>query len=263
MTRLKYKEVKVPGNPGKKMLTHEEFVRRSNLAHGENTFTYTSTFKGRTHPIDIHCNVCEHEFTITVSENHFYKRKTGCPKCTNKKYTKTHEQFLLEVNEIFGKDRYTYLTEYSGTEHPIDIHCNSCGNDFHLKKVKGHIHSQRGCPTCKSSKGEQKLRQLLPEEYIHEYPIKDLIGTGGNPLRFDFYNEMEMIAIEYNGEQHYKRANWNGKQTIEEQETQLIKQQTHDNMKRNYCKTHNIHLIEIKYTKYNTIYETLKEKNVL
>ena len=72
------------------------------------------------------------------------------------------------------------------------------------------------------------------------------------PLRFDFaiFNEDKLVGlIEFQGEQHYIPSNGFYNETLIE----------HDKMKKEYCKNHNIPLIEIKYKKnYNLKIEDLR-----
>lgn len=108
------------------------------------------------------------------------------------------------------------------------------------------------------SQGEQKIAQILTEMgllFKEQYWFKDLRGENKAPLRFDFLivNLDQLIAIEYQGEQHYEEINF-FKETLQNN----IKR---DNKKRLYCKQNNIILIEIPYWDFNKIDENyLKEK---
>lgn len=106
---------------------------------------------------------------------------------------------------------------------------------------------------CIRSKGEYQIEQLLKEyniKYIREYSFSDLADD--LPLRFDFaiFNENKLAGlIEFQGEQHYIPSNGFYNETLIE----------HDKMKKEYCKDHNIPLIEIKYKKnYNLKIEDLR-----
>lgn len=106
---------------------------------------------------------------------------------------------------------------------------------------------------CIRSKCEYQIEQLLKEhnvKYIREYSFSDLVDD--LPLRFDFaiFNENKLIGlIEFQGEQHYIPSNGFYNEILIE----------HDKMKKEYCKNHNIPLIEIKYKKnYNLKIEDLR-----
>ena len=60
-------------------------------------------------------------------------------------------------------------------------------------------------------------------------------------MPFDFYLPVKNIAIEYDGEQHFKSVDFfGGEETFK-------KQQLHDKIKTNYCKNNNISLLRIKF----------------
>lgn len=101
----------------------------------------------------------------------------------------------------------------------------------------------------RASRGEIKIEEVLQQAGVvfqEEYSFPDLISTSGRPLRFDFAifddeNNLEFL-IEYQGIQHYTpKSKFGGY-------TGLRKQQYNDMKKREYCKKHNIILIEIPYT---------------
>ena len=93
------------------------------------------------------------------------------------------------------------------------------------------------------SSGETAVCKWLEKHNIpfeREYSFKDLMGDGGR-LRFDFKIKDKSIVIEFQGAQHYKIIEHFGG------EEQFKKQVRYDNIKRAYCKNHNIKLIEIPY----------------
>jgi len=71
----------------------------------------------------------------------------------------------------------------------------------------------------------------------------------------DFYLPSNNIIIEYNGIQHYKQKEYFGGDNALEQ------QQERDMALRQYCKEHNIKLIEIPYWDYDNI-ETILNKEL-
>lgn len=106
---------------------------------------------------------------------------------------------------------------------------------------------------CLHSLGEQKINNILTQLHINFIPQKSFDDLKSNlefPLFFDFYLIDYNITIEYQGEQHYRCNNrgWNNP-------THLQKIQERDELKRQYCKEHNITLIEIPYTDFKKINE--------
>ena len=105
---------------------------------------------------------------------------------------------------------------------------------------------------CVHSFNERIITKLLLEhniEFSTQYTFPDLYGINGGHLRFDFAifkNGNLSYLIEYNRSQHYIQAegNWaNGFKQLQE----------HDQIKKEYCKKHNIPLIILPYNKEYTI----------
>lgn len=101
----------------------------------------------------------------------------------------------------------------------------------------------------RASRGEIKIEEILRDSglvFEEEYSFPDLVSSSGRPLRFDFAvfddDENLMFLIEYQGIQHYQpKSKFGGY-------TGLRKQQFNDLQKKEYCKKHNIILLEIPYT---------------
>ena len=122
----------------------------------------------------------------------------------------------------------------------------SCGTITEITAT-GLMHGTQSCG-CIKSKGELLIRQLLNNNklsFINEYSFQDCLGNE-RPLKFDFYVE-NCYCIEYDGQQHFQIVPyWGGKK-------KLIETKKNDNIKNEYCKTHNIPLIRIPYWHYNDI----------
>ena len=146
-----------------------------------------------------------------------------------------------------------FITHASGKRSRI-YYCEcDCGNIVPAAQHQYLAYGDLTSCGCIRSKGEYQIEQLLKEnniKYVREYSFNDLVDD--LPLRFDFaiFNENKLIGlIEFQGEQHYISSNGFYNETLIE----------HDKMKREYCKIHNIPLIEIKYKKnYNLKIEDLR-----
>lgn len=195
------------------------------------------------------CN-CGNETTFNVDGCNLRTGHTlscGClRKGLNSKDREGQKFGMITIGKSTGKIvRGSYLYE---------CFCD-CGNKFFAiptRVINGHVQS---CG-CLTSKGEVRLRKLLMDLNIpfkQEYSLYDLLSESGNPRRMDFAiftEEGKLKAfIEYQGEQHYSpNSNWY-RPGIDEQ-------------KREYCRNHNIPLIEIPYTDYDILNEEYI-KNVL
>jgi hypothetical protein len=138
--------------------------------------------------------------------------------------------------------------------------CNECGHKW--EAVIGSRHVGRGCPQCKKSKGEKRIKEYLDQNNIFnnpQYIFNDLLSDLNNPLRFDFaifWNKEKTqlkILIEFDGEQHDRWIkSWMPKNSF-------IKLQYHDKLKNEYCKNNNIPLLRIKWYDFDNIEEILDE----
>ena len=161
------------------------------------------------------------------------------------------------VGKKFGKltviCEHGFITHTSGKKSRIYYWECDCGNIVPAAQHQYLVCGDLTSCGCLRSKGEYQIEQLLKEyniKYIREYSFSDLVDD--LPLRFDFaiFNENKLIGlIEFQGEQHYIPSNGFYNETLIE----------HDKMKKEYCKNHNIPLIEIRYKKnYNLKIEDLR-----
>ena len=118
-----------------------------------------------------------------------------------------------------------------------------CGHIWEVNPrslLKGH-----SCPICNFSKGEQIIDKYCKNNYFKyksQYKIDNCRYK--NPLPFDFalFDKEKLIAlIEYQGRQHYMFIEHFGGQLGFEN------RKKRDEIKRNYCISNDIPLIEIPY----------------
>lgn len=199
-------------------------------------------------------SICNN-YEYYVSSSNFY-HGDRCPKCAGNSQ-KTTDIFKQEVYDLV-KDEYTVLGEYKTAKTKLLIKHNECKHAYSV--TPDNFLRNRRCPFCNNSKGEKAIDNLLAKNniiYSREYTFDDLIGIGGNPLRYDFalFEDKEKtilkLLIEYDGEFHYKK--YYDDQNFE---TQKI----HDNLKNEYCKEKNIKLLRIPYWKFDNIEEILNDK---
>ena len=220
------------------------FKEKARLIHGDKYDYSEVEYVKSSIKVKIRCNICNTEFWQTPN-NHLNGQ--GCPKCNvlenHKKQLKPQSQFLKEVKQIHG-DKYDYSkVEYLGRNIPILIKCNECGKIFKIRPCQ-HLRGQ-GCLYCHRimSKGERKIAKLLKKykvEYITQKRFEDCKDK--HCLPFDFYLPDYDICIEYQGKQHYSLST-----LFDKTAKSFEERQKRDQIKREYCKNHNIKLIEIRY----------------
>lgn len=198
-------------------------------------------------------NVNEHELLSGDTKS------CGCLKYEGlKKYNKNKEMDITGLR--FGK---LTVIERVGFN---DRHCSMwrCKCDCGKEKIAQGSSLKMGLVNscgCLSSVGENIIWNYLIEKQIQhkrEYIFKDLKGSGGKRLRFDFAlmkNKTLICLIEFQGKQHYEDDPMFGKQQREET----------DQLKRDYCKNHNILLYEIKYNENieEKLYKILRENGYI
>lgn len=172
----------------------------------------------------------------------------GCPKCAGK-LKHTHEEFVELVNNI--NPNITIIGTYVDTSTKIECKCNIDGHIW--SPVASSLLIGRGCPICKSSKGERRISKYLKSHNIdfkQEHRFDDCRNILSLP--FDFYLPLLNVAIEYDGEHHYQIIIYSN-EPFEDAEKRLIQRQFNDNIKTRYCDEHNIKLIRIPYTDFNNV----------
>lgn len=156
------------------------------------------------------------------------------------------------INKKFGLLTVLELQEETSADRRAIWSCQcECGK---LIKVPSNLLLQgkvKSCGCLKESVGELSIKNFLEKmmiDFKQQYRIQDCKNI--YPLPFDFAifeNEKLICLIEYQGDIHYKvTGGWNDFQ-------RLLLNQERDKIKREYCKKHNIKLIEISYTDYDKI----------
>lgn len=146
---------------------------------------------------------------------------------------------LERTNELGDAGSYKWICQCEcGTIKKVDLHSLTSGRSL-------------SCG-CLKSKGEEKIAQSLSKlgiNFIKEYTgFDDCLNKETNTkLRFDFYLPEYNCCIEYDGIQHFQSGTgWNSK-------SHLIKTQTNDSIKNQYCTDNKIKLIRISYLDFNKI----------
>lgn len=136
--------------------------------------------------------------------------------------------------------------------------CSNCSYEWNTDiyhRIKG-----TGCPKCSSSKGEEVISNFLVKHKISfqiEVPLDECKHK--RQLYLDFYLPDYSIAIEYNGDHHYKPVRFSYSISEEKAKENLKEQKKKDKIKEDYCKDNNIRLIIIPYWEFDNIGKILGE----
>lgn len=204
-------------------------------------------------------NLKEHVDTIEIlhlkcrrisktSYSYFIKNSKGCLHCTRensaRKRSKTNEQFLEEVETVFGSE-YIPLTEYiKASEMILMLHTPCMTKDW--VRARNIATKNFGCRHCNMSTPETIINNMLETheiEYEFQYTQEGCRGKRGTLLPFDFAlkNADKSIncIIEYDGEHHFSSEPF-GKESYE-------RTVFNDRIKNEFCVKENIKLYRIPY----------------
>lgn len=191
---------------------------------------------------------CDCGNTTTVFSSDLLSGKTQSCGCYR------NEQISLRrTSKINIGDRFNKLTVigYEGNTNGCSYwKCKcDCGNEIIVKGyllTGGHYQS---CG-CLVSKGEGLITNFLQKleiPYKSEYSFQDLVSDKNARLRFDFaiFNEQNELLglIEFDGPQHFKDQ----LKQYNILDFDYERLHTHDLLKDEYCKNHNIPLIRFSY----------------
>jgi len=227
---------------GNRKHTTESFITKANQIHNNKYDYSTINYINMRTKITI---ICKHHGTFKQTP-HTHLKGHGCPKCYFDNERLSFSHFLLEANKIHN-NKYNYVKDtYINMSTKVLIKCPTHGifEQFPYSHLKGH-----GCPICKESHGEKKIRNYLKENNIKFESQKTFSDCRGkkNPLPFDFYLSDCNILIEYDGRHHYESIKYFGG------DERLQQTQNNDKIKTEYCKQNNIQLIRIPYWEFNNI----------
>lgn len=193
------------------------------------------------------CLVCGKEFVATGANLRKKKAKScGCLKSERMRKQRFHDLagqtfFYVEVKEFVG---------YVKRRPVWKCLCNVCGKEFTATGhglLAGDYHS---CG-CLKSYPEKYIADILDKYHIQYQKQKTFIGCKNRAkFRFDIYLTDFNIAIEYDGEMHYKETTLGN---------DLATQQKYDAIKTKYCEENDIILLRIPYWDKDNIESILKE----
>ena len=233
--------------------TLEEYILKANKKHNDK-YDYSKTiYKNKNSKICIIChekdeNGIEHGEFWQNAHNHL--NGDGCPKCS-KKYRYSTDEFIEKAREVHG-DKYDYSkVEYINSKTKICIICNkkSAKNKTHGEFWQTPYHHLygNGCPKCNQSKLEGETIRFLDEhniKYIYQANKKVLPWLGRQSL--DFYLPDYKMAIECQGEQHFKPVDFAGKgKEWANERFNLNKKQ--DKRKKILCKENKVNILYLNY----------------
>lgn len=213
----------------KNRLSLEEFIEKARKVHGDK-YDYS-----KVEYIEAKRKVCiicpKHGEFWQTPDSHL--SGADCPQCAHRSYKYTTEEFIEIARKIHG-DKYDYSkAKYINRITPVCIICPIHGEFW--QKPREHFKGF-GCQLCGESRLENEIRLLLDENNIEYDRQKGFTWLRNKyPMLLDFYIPKYNIAIECQGEQHFKDREF-FHQDFEERVRM-------DLLKKNLCEEHGIKMI--------------------
>lgn len=215
-----------------------------------------SDYKGCESTVECYC--IKHKKYFSKYSRSLYTGKSGCQECYKENIRQSQGLGGITFIKRLSKKHPSLIMvgRYINWVTPIKFYCFD--HDCYFYCSPSNILSRSSCcdKTVRWTK-EIEIGNILTKlgyEYTYQKTFKDCKDK--NVLSFDYYIPKLNICIEYQGEQHYKPINFNGRGKESSLE-KLKYTQKHDDIKREYCKSNNIGLIEIPYWEYENAEEYL------
>lgn len=194
-------------------------------------------------------NKCGNEYKVKPND---FQQGHRCPFCKNNNKRKTNKEFIQRVKDQVGNE-YTFLEEYINSRTKLKVKHNSCSKVYSVKPAD-FLQGCR-CPYCNNSKGETVIEKWLTKnnyKYEKQFSFSDCKYKRVLPFDFKLEDSSgKIILIEYDGVQHFKECWYSESFEL---------QQTRDNIKNDYCNSHdNIDLYRINYKDYKNIEAILED----
>ena len=154
----------------------------------------------------IKCNACNNIWSITWSNISAGK---WCPVCAINK-TRNSQQYVQEIIlQNGGKLKNKYINNVSN----LKILCFRCKKTFNT--TFANIISGYWCKNCANGKSQRKLANIIKKIFncdakINYRGFKWLEGYNGGRQEIDIWVPELKLAIEYDGEQHFRPVRFGG-----------------------------------------------------
>lgn len=206
----------------------------------------------------IDCHRLHWMFDYNLYENH----AQSCPVCkqsrTRDDYTR-HYEYGKPINPRPGNDHRGKIFNYllilddlpinDNNGHSIyKAQCLLCGAIINVRDDAFTRNKVTCCPNCSKARSQLEMATAatmdkLKIAYEPQFKPKDLRGLKNGQMSFDFKIKDKSIVIECQGKQHYQPVSKFDGEDGKGFEIRKI----HDNIKKEWCITHNYHLIEIPF----------------
>ena len=199
--------------------------------------------------------LCPHGHKYNAEYGSFHSG-VRCP-CESKTHGIKHDENHI-INTLHDDYNFKLIGTYVNAHTAMELKCERCG-EINLLSWHQVTTCKVRCMHCRdkvTSYGELKVKDFLSEHgftYTMQKRFSECIDV--KTLPFDFYLDELNIAIEYDGEQHYKKC-------FGMTNKELCDRKRKDDIKTQFCINNNIYLIRIPYWDFDNI-ENILEKELL
>ena len=183
--------------------------------------------------------LCQHIWRAKLSQV-ISDHQSGCPRCVSFSQRLTNEEFDAKCKS----SKFTRIDPYITAQIYIRVLCDDCCNVWSI--LPANFRPSVGCPYC-SRKNEWIMMSKLSKDFIpaHNIRLNEIDRSFKGRHSFDAYIiGAKNVALEYNGAQHYGPITF-GKISKERAIQNFAGQVERDRIKKDFCTSRGIHLIEI------------------
>ena len=211
-------------------------------------------YNGATKQSEFYCNKHNKYFYkgfYAVSRNEF----SGCEICYAERIRNQQgmgiDEFKKRLNQIHPE--LIVKGQYVSNDTPIEICCSKHDYTF-LSRPVDLLKRLNCCEKGRTTYKEEYVCSMLENRFklniTRQKTYEDCIDK--RKLPFDIYLDDFNILIEYQGEQHFRPVCYSS-QDWEDAKKKFEYTLRHDKIKREYCKTHKIPLLEIPYWEFDDL----------
>jgi hypothetical protein len=199
------------------------------------------------------CPACENVifYTSRALYNYDMEIKKKCSTCRTKNII---NEFIL----LHGTQYDYSKVIFNGKTEKVEIICKQHGIFKH--SPADHLDGS-GCPKCKETIGERKVRFFLEKNdipYVYQYKTEKLKNPKTKrTLSFDFFIPSKNMVIEYDGPQHFNMCRIHGHMINQLQFENIVYR---DNLKNEYALNNSIKMVRIPYIKLKNVEDILQKE---
>jgi very-short-patch-repair endonuclease len=244
---------------GRRKKTQDEFLEQAEAMHGGKLDFGRAIYVDARTKVLVGClQDREHgEYSVTPSS---LLSGSGCRKCgieaSADAQKRDPKQFLREMEEVHGGKIDSSKAKYVNAHTKVTVSCLQNLDHGEFSATPDNLLNGRGCPKCRSSKGEDAIMTYLKDRKVDfdiQKTFDDLVGDKNRKLRYDFHLPDENLLVEFDGIQHFEARSFFGG------EEAFARTQKSDKLKDKYALEQGIRLLRIRYDRIKDISSILDD----